>query len=61
MSVRLAVTAFFALLVAPPAPPAVAADFVYAWPRVVDPRVRSPNSDLLEHKIVKLDAAVEIG
>jgi oligopeptide transport system substrate-binding protein len=35
-----------------------AADFVYAWKRVVDPRVRSPNSDLLEHKIVGLDDAV---
>ena len=35
-----------------------AADFVYAWKRVVDPRVRSPNSDLLEHKLVGLDAAV---
>ncbi len=35
-----------------------AADFVYAWKRVVDPRVRSPNSDLLEHKIVGLDAVV---
>ena len=35
-----------------------AADFVFAWKRVVDPRVRSPNSDLLEHKIVGLDAAV---
>jgi len=35
-----------------------AADFVYAWKRLVDPRVRSPNSDLLEHKIVGLDAAV---
>jgi len=35
-----------------------AADFVYAWKRVVDPRVRSPNSDLLEHKIVGLDEAV---
>jgi len=35
-----------------------AADFVYAWKRIVDPRVRSPNSDLLEHKIVGLDAAV---
>jgi ABC-type transport system substrate-binding protein len=35
-----------------------AADFVYEWKRVVDPRVRSPNSDLLEHKIVGLDAAV---
>ena len=35
-----------------------AADFVYAWKRVVDPRVRSPNSDLLEHRIVGLDATV---
>ena len=35
-----------------------AADFVYTWKRVIDPRVRSPNSDLLEHKIVGLDAAV---
>ena len=35
-----------------------AADFIYEWKRVVDPRVRSPNSDLLEHKIVGLDAAV---
>jgi ABC-type transport system substrate-binding protein len=35
-----------------------AADFVYAWKRVADPRVRSPNSDLLEHKLVGLDAAV---
>jgi len=35
-----------------------AADFVYAWKRIVDPRVRSPNSDLLEHKIVGLDDAV---
>ena len=34
-----------------------AADFVYEWKRVIDPRVRSPNSDLLEHKIVGLDAA----
>ena len=35
-----------------------AADFVYAWKRIVDPRVRSPNSDLLEGKLVGLDAAV---
>ena len=35
-----------------------AADFVYAWKRLVDPRVRSPNSDLLEHKVVGLDEAV---
>ena len=36
----------------------VAADYVYSWKRLVDPRVRSPNSDLLEHKLVGLDAAV---
>jgi len=36
-----------------------AVDFVYAWKRIVDPRVRSPNSDLLEHKIVGLDSVVE--
>jgi oligopeptide transport system substrate-binding protein len=35
-----------------------AADFAYQWKRIVDPRVRSPNSDLLEGKIVGLDAAV---
>jgi ABC-type transport system substrate-binding protein len=35
-----------------------AADFVYAWKRIVDPRVRSPNSDLLAGKIVGLDSAV---
>src|SRR3989442_11886520 len=35
----------------------IAADFVYAWKRIVDPRVRSPNSDLLEHKLVRLDPA----
>lgn len=34
-----------------------AADFVYAWKRVVDPRIRSPNSELLERKIVGLDEA----
>ena len=35
-----------------------AADFIYAWKRIVDPRVRSPNSNLLEGKIAGLDAAV---
>ena len=35
-----------------------AADFIYQWKRIVDPRVRSPNSDLLEGKIVGLDAVV---
>src|SRR5215831_7249142 len=37
----------------------IAADFVYQWKRIVDPRVRSPNYDLLGGKIVGLDAAVE--
>jgi oligopeptide transport system substrate-binding protein len=36
----------------------VAADFAYEWKRLVDPRVRSPNSDLIAHKIVGLDEAV---
>ena len=35
-----------------------AADFVYAWKRSVDPRVRSPTAFLLEGKLVGLDAAV---
>jgi oligopeptide transport system substrate-binding protein len=35
-----------------------AADFVYAWKRVADPRLRSPNADLLEGKLVGLDAAI---
>src|SRR6266576_721323 len=35
-----------------------AADFVYAWKRVTDPRVRSPNADLLEGRLVGLDAAI---
>jgi oligopeptide transport system substrate-binding protein len=34
-----------------------AADFVYEWKRLLDPRVRSPNSELLEHRIVGLDDA----
>jgi ABC-type transport system substrate-binding protein len=34
-----------------------AADFVYAWKRMLDPRVRSPNTDLIEGKLVGLDAA----
>src|SRR5438309_2876024 len=36
-----------------------AADFVYAWKRFVDPRVRSPNAPYLAGKLVGLDAAVE--
>jgi ABC-type transport system substrate-binding protein len=35
-----------------------AQDFVYAWKRVVDPRVRSPNADILNGRLVGLDAAV---
>ena len=35
-----------------------AADFVYEWKRVLDPRVRSPNIDLLEHKLTGSDEAV---
>jgi len=35
-----------------------AADFVYSWKRVVDPRVSSPNTGLLERKLVGLDAAI---
>jgi ABC-type transport system substrate-binding protein len=33
-------------------------DFVYSWKRLLDPRVRSPNVDLLEGKLVGLDAAI---
>jgi ABC-type oligopeptide transport system substrate-binding subunit len=33
-------------------------DFVYSWKRVVDPRVHSPTVDLLEGKLVGLDAAI---
>jgi oligopeptide transport system substrate-binding protein len=32
-----------------------AADFACAWKRVVDPNLRSPNTDLLEHKLVGLE------
>ena len=35
-----------------------AADYVYAWKRLVDPRVRSPNAYYLNGKLVGLDAAV---
>jgi oligopeptide transport system substrate-binding protein len=34
-----------------------AKDVVYSWERLVDPRVHSPNVDLLEGKLVGLDAA----
>jgi hypothetical protein len=30
----------------------IAADFVYAWKRLLDPRVRSPNLELLDGKLV---------
>lgn len=33
-------------------------DFVYSWKRVVDPRVHSPTADLVEGKLVGLDAAI---
>jgi ABC-type transport system substrate-binding protein len=33
-------------------------DFVYSWKRVVDPRLHSPTADLLEGKLVGLDAAI---
>ena len=36
-----------------------AADVAYSWKRLVDPRVRSPNADLLRGKVVGLDAAAE--
>ncbi len=34
------------------------ADFVYSWKRVVDPRLHSPQANVLEGKVVGLDAAV---
>ena len=36
-----------------------AQDYIYAWKRVVDPKVRSPNAYYLNGKLVGLDAAVE--
>jgi oligopeptide transport system substrate-binding protein len=36
-----------------------AADVVYSWKRLMDPRVRSPNADLVRGKFVGLDAAAE--
>src|SRR6185369_966907 len=35
----------------------IAADVVYSWKRLVDPRVRSPNADLVRGKFVGLDTA----
>jgi len=36
-----------------------AADVVYSWKRLVDPRIRSPNADLVRGKLVGIDAAAE--
>ncbi len=36
-----------------------AADVVYSWKRLVDPRIRSPNADLIRGKLVGIDAAAE--
>jgi len=36
-----------------------AADYVYSWKRLLDPKVRSPNYSLLEGKLVGGDEAVE--
>jgi ABC-type transport system substrate-binding protein len=37
----------------------VAADYVYSWKRLVDPKMRSPNAYYIAGKLVGLDAAVE--
>jgi ABC-type transport system substrate-binding protein len=37
----------------------VAADYVYSWKRLLDPKVRSPNMDLLQDRIVGADALIE--
>ena len=37
----------------------VAADVVYSWKRLMDPRVRSPSADYLKGEVVGLDAAAE--
>ena len=36
-----------------------AADVAYSWKRLVDPRIHSPNADLLRGKLLGLDAAAE--
>jgi len=36
----------------------VAQDFVYSWKRLLDPRTHSPSIDLLEGKLVGVDAAI---
>jgi ABC-type transport system substrate-binding protein len=35
-----------------------AQDFVYSWKRYIDPRMRSPSIDLLEGRLVGVDAAI---
>ena len=37
----------------------VAEDYVYSWKRLLDPRVRSPNNDLLQDRVVGADALIE--
>ncbi|MFS8085836.1 MAG: ABC transporter substrate-binding protein, partial [Acidobacteriota bacterium] len=34
-------------------------DYVYSWKRLLDPRVRSPNMDLLQDRIIGADALIE--
>jgi ABC-type transport system substrate-binding protein len=36
-----------------------ASDYVYSWKRLLDPRVRSPNMDLLQDRIIGADALIE--
>lgn len=36
----------------------IAADFVYSWKRLADPRIRSPNVNLIDGKLAGLDAAI---
>ena len=37
----------------------VAADYVYTYKRLLDPKVRSPNQDLLQDRVVGADALIE--
>jgi oligopeptide transport system substrate-binding protein len=37
----------------------IAADIVYSWKRLVDPRIRSPKADLVRGKLVGIDAAAD--
>ena len=36
-----------------------AEDYVYSWKRLLDPKVRSPNMDLLQDRVVGADALIE--